>query len=104
MNNGKANLDLDRKYSEHWFKSKIKLLEKAKNDKEKELRLGNMECPYCWYFGSNFGGAAMTSWECALCPQSFINGSTNTPTLCDACSTKENRCRRCGDKMVSVNQ
>lgn len=97
MNNGKATL-YDQN-NELWFTRKIETALHAKSDKLKQLRLKLQECPYCYYISSKLGGAAMTSWECALCSHSEVNGSTNTPVLCWDCSLKEDRCRECGDKM-----
>lgn len=68
-------------------------------DSKKEKRLANQECPYCYYFSSKLGGAAMTHWECALCDVGETGGSTNTPVLCWGCAKREDRCRSCGDKM-----
>lgn len=104
MDNGKAKLDLYSKHHEHWFFSHVKKIEDAKKDKGKKERLQLQQCPYCFYLSSGFGGSAMTSWECALCTKTGMNGSTNTPTLCEECSVREDRCRLCGDKMFETKR
>ena len=97
MNNGKARL-YDHE-SKLWFDRKIERALIARDDREREKRLERQECPYCHYFSSKLGGAAMTSWECALCDTGALAGSTNTPVLCWDCAKEEDRCRTCGDRM-----
>lgn len=100
MNNGKAKL-FDRE-NKKWFKNRIESALFAQNDVHRKQRIKEQECPYCFYLASGFGGSAMTSWECALCPKSQVFGSTSTPTLCDECAKKEDRCKQCGDKMFET--
>lgn len=99
MNNGKAKLHWDDKHYKLWFDRHIEKAEQAKKDFRKKDRLACQECSYCFYLSSKIGGSAMTSWECALCPKSAVNGSTNTPVLCSECAKREDRCTSCGGKM-----
>lgn len=42
------------------------------------------------------GLAVMTSYRCELCFKKITYGNSNTPVICDTCSTLTNRCNRCG--------
>ena len=86
MQNGKAAAH--EKNNKFWFQRYTEKADVAKHNKRRVERLENQECPYCYYLSSKIGGAAMTLWECALCPRSQVNGSTNTPTLCDECAKR----------------
>ena len=91
-------------HNDHWFDGKVEVALQANADVDKDERLSILNCPYCYYFSSGFGGAAMTNWNCALCDKHAIAGSTNHDTLCEECAKKYNRCRNCGDKMFEVSK
>lgn len=53
----------------------------------------------CGNYG--MGGDAMTSYNCGICKKSCMNGTTNTPKLCDDCAKVTNRHNYCGKLLIS---
>lgn len=47
------------------------------------------------------GGCAMTSYNCSICKKNCMNGTTNTPKLCDDCAKVTNRHSYCGKLLIS---
>jgi hypothetical protein len=64
-------------------------------DPEKTRRHAEQRCIVC-YYGSGFGGAAITSQPCAGCGEVFTYGSTNTDAFCKPCAQARRICKHCG--------
>lgn len=55
-----------------------------------------LHCDTCFERnGSRWGGAAMTSWNCAKCNGGQVSGSTAHATLCVGCALTTKKCLHC---------
>jgi len=101
----KMNLDESHKLNTK-FRNKSHIDEMTKklllyySDPEKKIRLKEKHlCKYCNYVMSRFGGAAMTTVECANCDEEKTFGSTCVDILCDKCAEELKLCKHCGQKI-----
>ena len=73
--------------------------ERLKNfdsDSNKENRLKEQECKYCYYMRDGIATQAFVEWVCGICntKQHWHNGAH--PRVCRECATKHNLCMYCG--------
>lgn len=76
----------------------IDRIERAKlliDDPKKVERNKKQECVVCFYL-PRFGGASMTTTECAICSKEMSFGSTAVDIICYDCANKNNLCKCCG--------
>lgn len=67
------------------------------SDAEKDKRLNQRQCAYCFYFNSSYlVGQAFTEWECGVCNKVELHPNTGTPKVCNECSIEHSLCVRCG--------
>lgn len=53
-------------------------------------------CETCWVRSANrWGGAAMTTWNCARCKASQLSGSTAHGAICVGCALMTKKCENC---------
>lgn len=69
-------------------------------DAEKETRLKQHKCQYCFYKLPGVGGSAFTSSYCQNCGISMTFPSTLIDKLCSTCAEKLHACKECG---ASIN-
>lgn len=75
----------------------VRAIDLLTTDLYREDRLASGQCRCCYYLkGDTVAGQAMTTWFCRLCGTRGLHANTNTPRLCEACSTTHELCRRCG--------
>jgi hypothetical protein len=74
----------------------IETAERAQADRDREKRLAEGLCRYCFYVRGTLAGAACTSQPCADCGTVQHFGSTATDALCPDCANKHSLCKRCG--------
>lgn len=78
----------------------IKKVEKFKEDADKEKRLEQNLCSYCYYMASDrIGGAAFTNRDCGICDKEMVFSSTCTDDLCGECASENDLCCRCGGEI-----
>lgn len=64
-------------------------------DLNKDSRIKEQECRYCFY-QDRIGGAAMTNNNCENCEKEMMFGSTSTDCTCLACAQSLGLCKHCG--------
>ena len=69
--------------------------ENLKNDPDHKKRMERQECSYCFY-GSRFGGSAMTYQPCMCCGSQQVYSNTSTDVLCKMCAIAGALCKHCG--------
>jgi hypothetical protein len=70
---------------------------KLSSDLERDKRLDECLCLSCYYLpGSRFGGASITTRDCASCDKTMNFSSTATDLLCKPCAKENTLCLRCG--------
>jgi hypothetical protein len=65
-------------------------------DGQKERRLAERECAWCFYLRSKLAGQAFTRWQCMLCEDEHQHSNTAVPRLCSTCSDTFGLCVSCG--------
>lgn len=66
-------------------------------DKDRDSRIKNNLCAYCFYFDSSrMAGQAFTEWCCDVCSKIHTHANTATPVVCDSCSKDHSLCVQCG--------
>jgi len=76
-------------------------------DSDKERRLGQGRCKYCFYLRPNcMSLSAMTQKECDNegCPVVTMYGSSDTDRFCKQCSDKHSICVECGSDLEFKNR
>ena len=75
------------------------LISRLQDESIQNFRFKNDEfllCETCFNRqGSRFGGAVMTSWNCARCSGGYVAGNTAHQTICDGCSLAYGKCKWC---------
>ena len=84
----------------HWAKKgvrkHIEASERAKYDVERDKRLEENLCPFCFYIHtSRIGGAAITTKPCGVCGKDMTFSSTSTDDVCPECAKEHGICKRC---------
>ena len=79
-----------------------KLLELAKQDKNRERRLAEHKCAACFYTVA-IAGQAITNQECGVCSKPQQYGSTNTDILCVKCAKGKGLCKHCGGDIAKID-
>ena len=74
----------------------IAMAERMQDDSNREIRIRESLCRWCYYSRGRLGGAAMTEHPCSLCGTNQIYGSTATDELCLPCAKEHSLCKRCG--------
>jgi hypothetical protein len=70
------------------------------SDTRRAKRLEACECRACFYLRpSRVGGSAMTFWNCGLCAEEGLHGSTAVPKVCRPCGLAHSICTHCGGDM-----
>jgi hypothetical protein len=65
-------------------------------DGERQERLREYKCKYCWYIRKRIGAAAYTTSKCWVCDKEMVFPSTATAKYCDECAKQHHACRWCG--------
>lgn len=81
--------------SKRRLKETLEHSDNLRNDPDKKERIEAHECVVCFY-GSRFGGAAMTEQDCMSCGEEQLYSSTATDVLCNKCAKDNNLCKHCG--------
>ena len=77
----------------------IKSALRMQDDPDREKRIREGLCRWCYYCRGRIGGAAMTTQPCGLCGTPETYGSTATDELCLPCAKEHSLCKRCsGDR------
>lgn len=91
----KANMIGWTERSKAFVTEQIELAKRIIEDTEKAKRIAKQNCKRCFY-GSRFGGQAITEQPCMCCHKSMMYGSTATDALCMDCAKENALCKCCG--------
>lgn len=78
-----------------WVRGQIELAKHLEADDEREERLKQQKCKFC-YYRSGLAGQAFTNWQCGLCDYEGQNANTDVPALCIVCAEAHGLCVKCG--------
>lgn len=84
------------KRSNYYVSDFKKKAEKLNTDSEKDQRLKERLCLFCYYLNSWIGGATMTEANCGMCQKMTMYSSTCVDVVCTDCADKHKICVHCG--------
>lgn len=70
-------------------------------DPQRQKRLAQHECPFCFYAAGRGGGCAMTERQCGHCDNLVRACGTNIDALCPECAGQLGLCCHCGGDIES---
>ncbi len=77
-------------------KSIIKIARELTRDPDKESRVSEQLCKWCYYHGRRLlTGQAFTSYKCISCSQDHSHPNTGVPSLCMTCAAAYKLCKQC---------
>jgi hypothetical protein len=91
--------DFDTYIAQEAIAATIKSVANLKKDVDKDKRLANHLCRWCYYLRKNISGCALTRKACNNCGVMVNYASIATDKICIDCAKLSNRCCRCNSLM-----
>jgi len=72
------------------------MLDTFKEDPDKDRRIADCLCKYCYYIADLIGGSTPVKVECGICGKLMEFKNIVINVICEDCAKKYELCKRCG--------